>query len=549
MKRLAPLGTALAAAVVALTAAAAGAPAAHADSVTASTAPPLRYVSYNLCGNECPKDFPGTDDNQRRIDSVAAQASATTWNADEIFLQEVCRPQYDAILGKLAPLGFNGLYTATLTGRADVCGGADYGVAVLVRGSISDSVPLDLTVGGETEPIKAACVRAYVQSRANWACSVHLFWNGPSLGQQEAVKLAAQAKTWEDAGTPVVLAGDFNAGPRTATTSQFYDGASHDGGVGTFTEADQSDADHYDTSVCAAGAAACRSGAPTFGTKKIDYVFLSSASFRGAKEDVLADDSTVSDHDMVRGAASWADCGPAGGDAVFRRDATGALYRYAGRSGGSLAGACKVGYGWNGMRMVARQGQDLLAVDTAGALWRYPAAAADGSYSGSTRIAEGTGWGAVDTLLSPGDFNGDGKADLIGRDTSGVLWLYPGDGSGGFGARTQIGTGWQSYDQLLSPGDFTGDGKPDLIGRDASGALWLYAGNGAGSYSPRTQIGTGWQTYTALAAPGDLNGDGRADLVGRDASGGLWFYAGDGAGYYGPRTQVGYSYPDGELLF
>ena len=496
MKRLASLVTALGATVLAI-AAAVTAPAAGADTLPASTPAPLRYVSYNICGNAC-ADSQGYD-NQKRIDTVVAQASAGTWNVDEIFLQEVCRPQYNAVLAGLAPLGFSGSYAPTLTGRADVCSGADYGVAVLVKGSISDSRVLDLTVGAETEPIKVPCVRAYVQNRANWACSVHLYWSDPALGQQEAQELAAQAKSWRDAGTPVVLGGDFNAGPRTATTSQFYDTAGNDGGTGIFTEADQSDKGYYDASVCVSTAPACRSGQPTFNTHKIDYLFLSSGDFSQVQEDVVPQDTTVSDHRMVRGAAYWADCGPTTGNAVYRRDASGALYRYTGRPGGTVTGACKVGTGWNGMRLVTRDGRDLMAVDTAGTLWRYPVTPADGSYSGATRIAEGNGW--------------------------------------------------QTYDQLLAPGDFTGDGRADLIGRDGTGILWLYAGNGVGGYSPRTQIGNGWQTYSALAAPGDLDGDGRADLVGRDTNGTLWFYAGNGAGYYSPRTQIGFSYPDAELLF
>jgi len=542
----APLGTALGATVLAVAAATAAAPAAHADTVTASTAPPLRYVSYNLCGNACP-DSAGYD-NAKRIDTVAAQASAGTWGADEFFLQEVCRPQYDALMNRLSPLGFHGLYAATLSGRSDVCGGADYGVAVLVKGAVTDSKVLDLTVGGESEPVKVPCVRTYTQNRANWACSVHLYWNGATLNQQEAAELAAQAKAWHDAGTPVVLGGDFNTTSRTASSSLFYDGASHDGGTGIFTEADQTDTDHYDTTVCAPTAPACRSGEPTFGTRKIDYVYLSTGDFRGAKEDALPQDAVVSDHDMVRGAAYWADCGPVSGGAVYRRDSSGVLYRYAGRPGG-VGGACKAGYGWNDMRLVARDGRDLTAVDTSGALWRYPADPADGSFSGSTRVAEGGGWGATDQLLAPGDFDGDGRADLIGRDTSGDLWLHPGNGSGGYGTPVRIGTGWQVYGRMLAPGDFTGDGRPDLIGRDAAGDLWLYAGDGHGGYAARTRIGNGWQTYTALAAPGDLDGDGRPDLVGRDASGGLWFYAGDGKGGYAARTQIGYSYPDGELMF
>ncbi|MFF0751301.1 endonuclease/exonuclease/phosphatase family protein [Streptomyces sp. NPDC004267] len=544
-KALGAAGALLGGTIAALTLA----PTAQADSVAGADAPPLRYLSYNICGNNC-SDAKGYD-NQRRIDTVVAEASGATWNADQIHLQEVCRTQFDALGSRLQAYGFQGHFATALPGgNPAVCGGADYGNAVFVKGSVAETKVLDLTVGGEAEPITVPCVKTYTQSRANWACSVHLYWNDATLREQEAAKLAAQAKSWQDAGLPVVLGGDFNTTPRSKTASYFYEPGINDGGLGTFVEADETDADNFVADPCSDGRTRCRSGEPSFNTSKIDYLFLSAAHFKGAKADVLPLDGLVSDHKALRGAAYWSDCGPsaAGAGAVFRRDAKGALFRYAGRANGTLAGACKVGTGWGGMKQVVRDGSAVVAVDATGTLWRYPADPATGTYSGSTRVQAGTGW-TNDTLLAPGDFSGDGKSDLIGRDAAGVLWLYPGDGANGYGARKNIGTGWQSYDTLLAPGDFSGDGKSDLIGRDANGDLWLYKGDGAGSYSPRVKIGNGWQIYTALAAPGDLNGDGKADLTGREANGTLWYYAGDGATSYAPRTQVGNGYPDGELLF
>ncbi|MBN0047439.1 VCBS repeat-containing protein [Streptomyces actuosus] len=543
------LGALLVAAAVGLAGALGPAPTAQADSVAGADNPPLRFVSYNLCGNMC-SDARGYD-NQRRIDTVVGEATGATWNADQLYLQEVCRPQYDAIRSKLQSRGFQGLFTATLTGRTDVCGGSDYGVAVLTKGVVTDAAVLDLTVGGESEPVKVPCVKTWTQYRAGWGCSVHLYWNDATLRDQEAVKLAAQARQWEDEGLPVVLGGDFNSTPRSKVASEFYEPGIDDGGMGTFREADETDQDYFLSDPCSAGRTRCRSGEPTFGTSKIDYLFFSARHFTGAKADVLSQDTAVSDHRLLRGAAYWADCPAEDPDAgaVLRRDAAGGLFRYAGRAGGGVAGACKVGTGWSGMRLLAREGAAVLAVDGDGTLWRYPVAPATGTYSGSTRVQVGTGWASGDSLLTPGDFSGDGKPDLIGRDAAGGLWLYPGTATGGYGASVQIGTGWQIYDALLAPGDFSGDGKPDLIARDSAGALWLYEGNGASSYGRRTQIGTGWQIYAALAAPGDLDGDGRADLVGRDADGGLWFYRGNGASYYSPRTRIGTGYPSGELLF
>ncbi|MFC5674254.1 hypothetical protein [Streptomyces incanus] len=39
------------------------------------------------------------------------------------------------------------------------------------------------------------------------------------------------------------------------------------------------------------------------------------------------------------------------------------------------------------------------------------------------------------------DITGDGKAELVSRDTSGNLWRNSGNGKGSFGSRTKIATG------------------------------------------------------------------------------------------------------------
>jgi hypothetical protein len=63
----------------------------------------------------------------------------------------------------------------------------------------------------------------------------------------------------------------------------------------------------------------------------------------------------------------------------------------------------------------------------------------------------GKGWGVCNQLTGARDITADGIADLIARDSSGVLWLYKGTGSATapFAARAQIATGWQIYNLLV----------------------------------------------------------------------------------------------------
>jgi len=96
------------------------------------------------------------------------------------------------------------------------------------------------------------------------------------------------------------------------------------------------------------------------------------------------------------------------------------------------------------------------------------------------------------------DWSGDGAADVMARDGSGIRWLYLGDGKGGFGARVQGGGGWNDVTVIVGPGDWDGNGTADLLARDAAGALWLYPGDGKGGFAARSQVGSGWAIMTAI---------------------------------------------------
>ncbi|MCX4700994.1 VCBS repeat-containing protein [Streptomyces sp. NBC_01352] len=142
-------------------------------------------------------------------------------------------------------------------------------------------------------------------------------------------------------------------------------------------------------------------------------------------------------------------------------------------------------------------------------------------------------------IVGPGDLTGDGKGDLLAVTSTGTLYLYAGNASGmSVAGAVKLGTGWQQYNALVGAGDFTGDGRPDLLARDTSGTLWRYAGTGSASapFSARVKIGTGWQQYSKLFSPGDANGDGKADLMATNSSGALYFYAATGTGTFKSRV-------------
>ena len=152
------------------------------------------------------------------------------------------------------------------------------------------------------------------------------------------------------------------------------------------------------------------------------------------------------------------------------------------------------------------------------------AGVASGIGLAAAAVQIGSGWGGRDVIFSPGDFNGDGHADVLSRRASdGVLFATWGNGSGGWlsGASVQIGSGWTIADRIFAWGDFNGDGHADVLYRRGSNSF-LYGvwGNGSGGWvsGASVQIGTGWGAFAALAVTGDFGGDGDADVFGTRVS-------------------------------
>jgi hypothetical protein len=51
---------------------------------------------------------------------------------------------------------------------------------------------------------------------------------------------------------------------------------------------------------------------------------------------------------------------------------------------------------------------------------------------------------------------------------------------------------------IVAPGDFSGDGRLDIVARDSSGALFLYPSASGGAWLPTVRIGQGWNSMTAI---------------------------------------------------
>jgi VCBS repeat-containing protein len=120
-----------------------------------------------------------------------------------------------------------------------------------------------------------------------------------------------------------------------------------------------------------------------------------------------------------------------------------------------------------------------------------------------------------------GDFNGDGRDDVLWRDNNGTTVHWLGQANGGFADNyanscLSVPTSWQ----VAGVGDFNSDGRDDILWRNTDGLTVDWLGQANGSFSDNyanslVNIPTSWQ----IEGVGDFNGDGRDDILWRDTGG------------------------------
>ena len=138
-------------------------------------------------------------------------------------------------------------------------------------------------------------------------------------------------------------------------------------------------------------------------------------------------------------------------------------------------------------------------------------------------VSYNIGASAGGAVLSFGDFNGDSKTDVVvsvSSNAAGQEIVFLGNGDGTLQAA-------KSSPGILSPtytvvGDFNGDGKLDLVisgipscsGTCPPPTAYFLAGRGDGTFDAATSISSVTGGYAAIPlAAADVNGDGKLDLI------------------------------------
>jgi hypothetical protein len=136
----------------------------------------------------------------------------------------------------------------------------------------------------------------------------------------------------------------------------------------------------------------------------------------------------------------------------------------------------------------------------------------NGTYEEKSELIE-AGFNSTEGAWEVGDFNGDGKTDLAYILPGGYIDTFLSKGNGTYEEVIEHLEGFNSTGGQWFTGDFNGDGKTDLLYIYPGGYLDTFFSKGNGTYTETIEHLEGFNTTGGQWFTGDFNGDGKTDLL------------------------------------
>lgn len=162
--------------------------------------------------------------------------------------------------------------------------------------------------------------------------------------------------------------------------------------------------------------------------------------------------------------------------------------------------------------------QEMIARNSVGNWWQLKLT--DSGYQTSYIATWGTNGGWRDFTIA--DLNDDGQDEIIGQEmATGAWWQISQQGTSYASRWLGASTPGLSFQYMLT-GDVTGDGRTDVVSRDSLGNFWALNSNGS---TTQLTLIKNWTTSVVWrdVMLVDYNGDGTSEIIGRNIDNGYWW--------------------------